>query len=72
MQEEMKECRLCSAAIPAARLRVIPDTTVCVDCSGKIGGEFGLRVTVSGTGKAGSLKITGQEITVKRYRKSVR
>lgn len=71
MQAESRECRLCDAEIPAARLRVIPDTHVCVGCSEKIGGEFGLKVTVSGTGKAGSLKITGQEITVKRYRKSL-
>jgi hypothetical protein len=69
MNDVMKECRLCSAEIPAGRLRALPETQVCVACSEEIGGEFGLKVTISGTGKAGSLKITGQEIRVRRYRK---
>jgi len=69
MNEGIKECRVCSIEIPAGRLRAMPETEVCVGCSERIGGEFGLKVTISGTGKAGSLKITGQEITVKRYRK---
>jgi hypothetical protein len=50
---------------------VIPDTLVCVKCSKKIGGEFELKVTVGGTSKAGSLKITGQEVSVKRQRRTL-
>lgn len=69
MESKTKHCRICGAEIPPERLEVIPDTLVCVKCSRKIGGEFELKVRVGGTGKAGSLKITGQEVTVKRQRR---
>ncbi len=69
MEEDAKRCVSCNAVIPLERLAVIPDTLVCVDCSKRMGGEFELKVSIGGTGKAGSLKITGQEVTVKRQRK---
>ncbi len=69
MESNAKYCRICGDAIPSERLEVIPDTLVCVRCSRKIGGEFELKVRVGGTGKAGSLKITGQEVTIKRQRR---
>lgn len=72
MSAEPMYCRLCGVEIPKARLEAIPDTLICVDCSEKIGGEFELEVTVSATGKAGSLKKTGQQIAVKRQRKPFR
>ena len=72
MNAEAVHCRLCGVEIPKGRLKAIPDTLVCVDCSEKIGGEFELKVTVSATGKAGSLKKTGQQIAVKRQRKPFR
>jgi hypothetical protein len=72
MQPEERFCRICDAAIPPARLKIIPDTLVCVKCSEDIGGEFELEVTVSSTGKAGSLKKTGQTVSATRKRKSAR
>ena len=69
MESPIKLCRICRAEIPAERLQVIPDTLVCVKCSKKIDGEFELEVRVGGTHKAGSLKITGQEVSVKRQRR---
>jgi DksA/TraR C4-type zinc finger protein len=69
METNAKCCRICGAEIPQERLEVIPDTMVCVKCSQKMGGEFELRVRVGGTGKPGSLKITGQEVSVKRQRR---
>jgi hypothetical protein len=69
MQTEGKRCSRCGAEIPPERLQVIPDTVVCVKCSQKIGGEFELKVRVGGTGKAGSLKITGQDVSVTRQRR---
>ena len=67
-----RDCRVCGTAIPEARLKAIPDTLVCVACSEKIGGEFELEVTVSSTGKAGSLKKTGQDVSVQRKRRPLR
>ena len=72
MDAETKHCRVCGAEIPKARLEAIPDTLVCVRCSEKIGGEFELEVNISGTGKAGSLKKTGETVDVKRKRKPLR
>jgi len=69
METKAKRCRICGSEIPLERLEVIPDTLVCVNCSKRIGGEFELQVRVGGTGKAGSLKITGQEVSVKRQRR---
>ena len=69
METEAKFCTRCGAEIPGGRLKAIPDTLVCVKCSAEIGGEFELKVTVSGTAKAGSLKVTGQQVDVQRQRK---
>jgi hypothetical protein len=43
-----------------------------VRCSEKIGGEFELEVKISSTGKAGSLKRTGQDVSVERKRRPLR
>ena len=67
-----RECRVCGKAIPEARLKAISDTLVCVQCSGKIGGEFELEVKVSSTGKAGSLKKTGQDVSIERKLRPLR
>ncbi len=69
METKAKLCRICGTEIPPERLEVIPDTLLCVKCSQKIGGEFELKVRVGGTGKPGSLKITGQEVSVQRQRR---
>ena len=72
MEAEAKYCTRCGAEIPAGRLKAIPDTLVCVKCSEEIGGEFELKVTVSGVAKAGSLKVTGENVAVERKRKALR
>lgn len=72
MNDEAIHCRICGSDIPAARLAAIPETLVCVKCSEKIGGEFQLEVTISSTGKAGSLKKTGQAVSVRRTPKQLR
>ena len=69
METNARCCRICGAVIPQERLELIPDTLVCVKCSQRIGGEFELKVRVGGTGKPGSLKITGQEVSIKRQPK---
>lgn len=72
MEPESRDCRKCGEPIPAARLRILPETLVCVTCSEKIGGEFELEVRVGSTGKVGSLKKTGQELTVRRKRRPLK
>lgn len=72
VNDDATTCRICGAEIPAARLEALPDTEVCVRCSEEIGGEDELEVTISSTGKAGSLKKTGQDLSVKRKRKRLK
>lgn len=72
MAVETRQCRKCGNEIPGARLKAIPDTLVCVNCSENIGGEFELEVTITGMAKAGSLKKTGETIAATRKRKPVK
>jgi DksA/TraR C4-type zinc finger protein len=72
MESGGRTCRLCDVEIPTARLAAMPETLVCIKCSEKMGGEFELEVTVSATGKAGSLKKTGQDVSVKKKRRPLR
>jgi hypothetical protein len=69
MAVETRQCRICGDEIPAARLAAMPDTLLCVKCSDKMGGEYELEVTIAGTGKAGSLKKTGETVSARRTRK---
>ena len=69
---ERRSCRLCGVEIPPARLKAIPDTYICVRCSERTGGEFELEVTTNSTGKAGSLKKTGQDVEIRRQRKPLK
>ena len=72
MPTEKPTCRRCGDQIPEGRLKALPDTGVCVRCSELIGGEDELEVTISATGKAGSLKKTGQSVSVRRVRKPIK
>jgi hypothetical protein len=69
MSTEARLCTECGVEIPAARLKALPSTFLCVSCSKEIGGEFFLEVTTSSVGKAGSLKKTGQDVVVTRKRR---
>jgi len=62
---ERRSCRFCGVEIPQARLKALPDTRICVKCSEAKGGEYELEVTANSTGKAGSLKRTGQDVEVR-------
>lgn len=65
-------CARCEAEIPRARLAALPGTILCVACSEAVGGDFELEVKLGSTGKAGSLKLTGQALEVRRVKKTFR
>lgn len=67
-----RACRLCAKEIPQGRLKAMPDTYICVPCSERTGGEFELEVNLNSTGKAGSLKKTGEEVQITRKRKKLK
>ncbi|MEQ1843186.1 MAG: TraR/DksA C4-type zinc finger protein [Verrucomicrobiales bacterium] len=58
-------CRYCGAIIPAERLAALPSTLLCVRCAQEQGPEDEIEVTMSSSGKAGSLKKTGEDISVR-------
>ena len=49
-------CKRCEEEIPAERLEALPDTWLCVRCSGEVGGEFEIIARQVQTNKKGSLK----------------
>ena len=67
-QIERRSCRFCGVEIPQRRLEAMPYTRICVKCSESRGSEDEIEVTTNSTGKAGSLKKTGEDvaITIKR------
>ena len=69
---ERRSCRFCGVEIPQVRLKALPDTRICLKCSESKGGEFELEVTTNSTGKAGSLKRTGQDVDVRRKPKQLK
>src|SRR6202521_1075904 len=66
MSAEPRLCHRCGHEIPPQRLRVLPDTRLCLDCSQEIGGDFETYVIPENTGKPGSLKKNYGSWKVKR------
>ena len=51
-----RQCERCDEPIPDTRLAALPETRLCLQCSGEIGGDYVTHVTAENTGKPGSLK----------------
>ena len=68
MTDETRTCELCGEVIPPARVKAIPGTWLCIECSEEVGGDFVLIAKQENLGKAGSLKLNygGVSITKKR------
>lgn len=62
-------CARCGEEIPAERVEALPDTMVCVRCSGEMGGEFTVYVIPERTSKEGSLKKNYGGYGTKKVRK---
>ena len=64
-------CQRCRVEIPAERLEALPGTTICVQCSEAIGGEFILRTVAESTGKSGSLKKNYGSYSLRKVRRRI-
>jgi len=64
-------CQRCAIEIPAERLEALPDTTICVQCSRAIGGEFIVRAVAENTGKTGSLKKNYGSYSLRKVRRRI-
>lgn len=67
--EERRTCERCDAEIPAARVKAMPGTWLCIECSEEVGGEFVLIAKQENLGKAGSLKLNYGGVSVTKKRK---
>ena len=55
--DDQRTCELCDAAIPPERVKALPGTWLCIECSQENGGDFVYTATQENLGKAGSLKL---------------
>jgi ribosomal protein L37AE/L43A len=70
--DEKRTCEVCNAAIPAARVRAIPGTWLCIECSEDVGGDYVYTAKQENLGKAGSLKLNYGGVTVTKKRRTIR
>ncbi|HEU0032598.1 MAG TPA: TraR/DksA C4-type zinc finger protein [Kofleriaceae bacterium] len=68
---ETRQCERCNAVIPAARVKALPGTWLCIECSEEVGGEFVLVAKQENLGKAGSLKLNYGGVTVTKKRRQL-
>jgi ribosomal protein L37AE/L43A len=70
--DEPRTCERCNAPIPQARVKAIPGTWLCLECSEEVGGDFSYTATQENLGKAGSLKLNYGGIgAIKKTRKKL-
>ena len=70
--DDKRTCERCDAAIPPARVKALPGTWLCIDCSAEVGGDFVYTATPVNLGKAGSLKLNYGGVTIKKHRRTIR
>ncbi len=56
MSAQDRPCKRCKQMIPAERVAAMPGTSLCIKCSGEVGGEWQYSFTNENTAKTGSLK----------------
>ncbi len=71
--DEPRTCERCDAAIPVARVKAIPGTWLCIECSEEVGGDFTYTAVQENLGKAGSLKLNYGGIgSITKQRRTIR
>ena len=70
--DEKRTRELCDAPIPPERVKAIPGTWLCIECSEEVGGDFVYTATQENLGKAGSLKLNYGGIgSIKKKRRTL-
>ncbi len=71
--DEPRLCEKCNAPIPQPRVKALPGTWLCLECSEEVGGDFSYTATQENLGKAGSLKLNYGGIgAIKKTRKPLK
>ncbi len=66
-----RPCQRCGQPIPPERAEALPETRLCVTCSGEVGGDFEVTVVQENLAKAGSLKKNYGGLTVRKTRRRI-
>ncbi len=70
--DETRCCERCNAPIPPARVKAIPGTWLCLECSEEVGGDFVYTATQENLAKAGSMKKNYGGIKITKQRRAIR
>ena len=71
-EDEPRWCERCETQIPPARVKALPATLLCFECSEAIGGDFIYTAKQENLGKAGSLKLNYGGVTITKKRRVIR
>ena len=69
--DEKRTCERCDAEIPPARVKALPGTWLCIECSHEVGGDFVLIAKQENLGKAGSMKRNYGGISIEKKRRVI-
>jgi hypothetical protein len=69
--DQTRLCVRCSQAIAQARIKALPDTSICKNCSEEIGGEYKLTAIAENLAKSGSLKKNYASWQIKLTRRPI-
>jgi hypothetical protein len=69
--DEPRLCERCNAEIPAARVKALPGTWLCIECSREVGGDFQYTAKQENLGKAGSLKLNYGGVSIHKKRRKI-
>lgn len=69
--DESRQCERCDATILPARVRAMPETWLCIECSQEVGGDFVYTATQENLAKAGSMKKNYGGISIKKQRRVI-
>jgi len=72
MDSNTRSCKRCNEQIPEARLRALPDTMLCVNCSREIGGDYHVSFVAENLAKSGSLKKNYGAWSIQKTRRRIR
>ncbi len=70
-ETELRQCERCDAEIPPARVKALPGTWLCIECSREVGSDFQYTATQQNLGKAGSLKLNYGGVTIHKTRRKI-
>jgi hypothetical protein len=69
--DEKRQCEVCNATIPPARIKAIPGTWLCIQCSEEVGGDFEYTATQLSLAKEGSMKRNYGGVSITKKRRNI-